>query len=170
LYAAAVTLGIAMFLRGDMLLFGGPLVAGMMLIGGASRRDWLIVTGICLACTASGFSRALLCMAVPPRMPRRFGANFSITSAKAPARIRPWRSRSAQFVAAPVLPNRTQRGVILNVMFEKYAGPAIRAGYYYNLDDFGIDSSLPAVMRALRADEPVTVSPPSPTTSRMSSQ
>ena len=60
-----------------------------------------------------------------------------------------------QFVYAPILSNGRQRNVIVNVMFTKQAGPAIRQRYYYNLEDFDMDSSLANVLRQMRANDPV---------------
>jgi hypothetical protein len=67
---------------------------------------------------------------------------------------------AAQFVASPLLRESDQRRVILNVTFFRYAGPALRARYNYNLDDYGISPGLASVVRQMRAPEPVPYFPP----------
>lgn len=66
-----------------------------------------------------------------------------------------------QFVATPLLRETDQRRVILNVTFFRYAGPALRARYNYNLDDYGISPALASVVRQMRSPEPVPHLPPS---------
>ena len=68
---------------------------------------------------------------------------------------------AAQFVATPLLRETDQRRVILNVTFFRYAGPALRARYNYNLDDYGISPALASVVRQMRSPEPVPHLPPS---------
>lgn len=59
-----------------------------------------------------------------------------------------------QFAGAPLLPETNQRNVILNVTFLRYSGPGLRARLDGNLDDYGIDPSLRAVLRQLREPSP----------------
>jgi hypothetical protein len=65
----------------------------------------------------------------------------------------------AQFVGTPLLRETDQRRVILNVTFFRYAGPALRARYNFNLDDYGISPALASVVRQIRAPEPVPRAP-----------
>jgi hypothetical protein len=67
---------------------------------------------------------------------------------------------ATQFVATPLLRETDQRRVILNVSFLRYAGPALRARYNYNLDDYGISPALASVARQMRRPEPVPHRPP----------
>ena len=68
---------------------------------------------------------------------------------------------AVQFLATPLLRETDQRRVILNVTFLRYAGPALRARYNYNLDDYGISPALASVVRQMRSPEPVPHFPPS---------
>jgi hypothetical protein len=66
---------------------------------------------------------------------------------------------AVQFMATPLLRETDQRRVILNVTFFRYAGPALRARYNFNLDDYGISPALASVVRQIRAPEPVPRAP-----------
>jgi hypothetical protein len=59
----------------------------------------------------------------------------------------------AQFVATPLLPERNQRDVILNVMFLRYSGAGIASRYNFNLVDYGVSGSLASVSRQVFAPE-----------------
>ncbi len=62
---------------------------------------------------------------------------------------------AVQFLATPILEERTQRDVILNVMFTKLSAHAIRRPYNANLADYGIDASLANTLRQMRHPEAI---------------
>lgn len=66
---------------------------------------------------------------------------------------------AAQFVATPLLPQRDQRDVILNVTFLRYTEAGIKERYNFNLDDFGVSPALADVRRQMRAPEPIPQEP-----------
>ena len=59
----------------------------------------------------------------------------------------------AQFVATPLLTEKNQRDVILNVMFLRYSGAGIVGRYNFNLVDYGVSTSLSAVSRQVIAPD-----------------
>lgn len=65
-----------------------------------------------------------------------------------------------QFTLTPLLPNSNQRNVIINVTFIKYTGAGIRNDYNYDLEDWGMRSSLKLVVKQLLRPEPVPRIPP----------
>jgi hypothetical protein len=60
-----------------------------------------------------------------------------------------------QFTCAPLLPQRDQRDVILNVTFLKYTGAGLAGRYNYNLDDFGVSPALADVRRQMARPGPI---------------
>ena len=66
---------------------------------------------------------------------------------------------AAQFMATPLLPQRNQRDVILNVTFLRYTEAGIRERYNFNLDDFGVSPALADVRRQMRDPEPIPHEP-----------
>ena len=257
--AAAAATGAALFLRGDMIAFAGPLLVGILAVGRAPLKYWIAAGAVCVACAcASFFTTASLTGGpivyahriwaqvlyhvdegpstyAPAALVLRNGVKLSMFLVwnthllLGPALFAPaahWRRRrgelvlmalwvlptlafslvvtmctgglifaalpliavaagrgvlsicggrapraaavmtalgavfAVQFLGAPLASSRTQRGVIWNVTFAKAGGPAMRAGYYYNLEDFGMDSSLSTVLREIRANEPVPLTPP----------
>ena len=60
-----------------------------------------------------------------------------------------------QFILTPILPERNQRDVVLNVTLFRYSGAGITHAYNFNLVDYGIDSSLKNVLQQVRNPEPI---------------
>jgi len=58
-----------------------------------------------------------------------------------------------QFVGTPLRPVKDQRDVILNVMLLRYSGAGIAGRYNYNLDDYGVLTSLASISQQMRAPE-----------------
>lgn len=265
LWAAALATGLGTILRPDMVVFGGPLLGGILLFGRAPIvRGWLACAGVCALCCALWFfGTALVLGGVNIYIEKvraqseffgsfgaahkglveglmRNGAKYALfvawggLFAVIPAAIglgrllrRPWANRlplvlgalalapslyfglwlfmgnaglalptiailfllaaqalsrlddrrrsmptiamaaiglagAVQFAFTPLLPERTQRDAIFNVVFARYSGPALRALYDFNLPDFGIDSSLSNTLRQLRNPEPIPNPHPTP--------
>ena len=68
----------------------------------------------------------------------------------------------AQFELVPLLEERNQRDVIVNVTILRYTAAGVRQRYNYNLDDFRLDPSLRSVVRQLRHPEPIPHVPSAP--------
>jgi hypothetical protein len=66
---------------------------------------------------------------------------------------------ATQFLATPVLSERNQRDVILNIMIFRYTGAGMLRGYNYNLTDYGMDTSLRESWKQIRDPEPVPLRP-----------
>ncbi|APW61653.1 hypothetical protein [Paludisphaera borealis] len=64
-----------------------------------------------------------------------------------------------QFTLTPLLPQRDQRDVILNVTFLRYSGAGLTERYNHNLDDFGVSPALADVRRQMERPEPIPVNP-----------
>ncbi|WP_337176038.1 hypothetical protein [Paludisphaera sp.] len=60
-----------------------------------------------------------------------------------------------QFTLTPLLPQRDQRDVILNVTFFRYGGAGLVQRYNFNLDDFGVSPALADVRRQMADPEPI---------------
>lgn len=258
LYASALAAGIGTILRPDMVVFGGLLFVGVLTLGRAPLRAWVVSALICAVCcllwvsivataigslheyldrvhhqsdfvqtfsarskgifeglarngskyalfmawggffvfpfTALGLARFVACrrahwrgallliLAVAPTL--YFGvwlfmgtaglilpsmgaavllAGYGLEGWISPSRpLAPAWTMAAiaalfavQFLFAPLLPQRNQRDVIINVTFTKLSAHAIRAGFNDNLADYGIDSSLGNTIRQFKHPEPI---------------